>query len=136
MDTVPPEVRSRIMAAIRAKNTSPEMAVRRLLHGMGFRFRLHVRDLPGTPDIVLPRHNLVVFVHGCFWHNHADCRGGRVPASNVGFWGPKLAGNKRRDRLNQAALRKLGWRVAVVWECRVRNEAALRRRFRRLLNAG
>jgi DNA mismatch endonuclease (patch repair protein) len=135
MDTVPPEVRSRIMAAIRGKNTRPELAVRRLLHAMGFRFRLHVRGMPGTPDIVLPRHGLVVFVHGCFWHRHTGCRGGRVPASNQGFWGPKLAGNVARDRANQRALRRLGWRVAVVWECRVRDLPALRRRFRRLLEA-
>lgn len=124
------------MAAIRSKNTSPEMAVRRMVHALGFRFRLHVRGLPGTPDLVLPRHNLVIFVHGCFWHRHAHCRSGRVPQSNQGFWGPKLEGNVRRDRENQRALRRLGWRVAVVWECRTRDLPALRRRLRRLLNAG
>jgi DNA mismatch endonuclease (patch repair protein) len=121
------------MAAIRGKDTTPERTVRSLVHAMGYRFRLHDRRLPGTPDLVLARHRLVIFVHGCFWHRHAGCRAGRVPASNQQFWVPKLQRNVERDAANQAALRRLGWRVAVVWECRTRDLPALRRRLGRLL---
>ena len=119
VDRCSPAKRRAIMASIRATNTRPEMAVRRLIHGLGYRFRLHRRDLPGKPDLVLPRYRAVVFVHGCFWHQH-DCRvGGRLPASNQAYWGPKLARNVERDRNARCALRQLGWRVLTIWECQV-----------------
>ncbi len=110
------EVRSRVMGKIRASNTTPELTVRRVLHRLGYRFRLHRRDLPGSPDIVLPRYRTVVFVHGCFWHQHA-CKLGKVPKSNQDYWLPKLARNRERDRQNVRLLRGLGWEVITVWEC-------------------
>lgn len=105
------------MSRIRGQNTGPEKRVRATLHRMGYRFRLHRRDLPGTPDIVLPRHNAIVFVHGCFWHLHS-CKAGRVsPSTNADFWRSKRLGNFRRYARNRRQLKKLGWKVAVVWEC-------------------
>lgn len=131
-DWCSPERRSAIMARVKAANTRPEMAVRRVVHALGYRFRLHRRDLPGTPDLVLPRHRTVVFVHGCFWHQH-DCRRGRTqPASNQGYWGPKLARNVERDGAVRAALEELGWRVVTIWECQVR-QPGLEERVARLL---
>ena len=119
MDRCSPEARSAIMARVRAANTRPEIAVRRLVHGLGYRFRLQRRDLPGTPDLVLPRHRAVVFVHGCFWHQHTCRRGRRRPASNQAYWGPKLAGNVARDVTARRALEEMGWRVLTIWECEV-----------------
>lgn len=121
------------MAKVRSGNTSPEIAVRRALHGMGFRFRLHKRDLPGSPDIVLPRHRTAIFVHGCFWHSHEGCPRARLPASNVGYWKPKLERNRERDSRALLALNDLGWRVCVIWECEARLSADLPRRLRELL---
>ena len=121
--------RSRNMAAIRGKDTAPEMAVRKMLHGMGLRFRLHRKDLPGRPDIVLPRHRTVVFVHGCFWHRHEGCRFTTTPKTRQEFWQAKFDGNVARDRRNQADLVQLGWRILVVWECELRDAAALRNRL-------
>jgi DNA mismatch endonuclease (patch repair protein) len=119
------EQRSRNMSAIKGKNTKPELRVRSALHAMGYRFRLHRKDLPGKPDIVLPKHHLAVFVHGCFWHCH-DCRWGRVvPATRPEFWAAKRGGNVDRDLLKQEALRSQGWKVATIWECETRNEAEL-----------
>lgn len=115
------------MAAIRGKNTKPELVIRRYLHSAGFRFRLHSRKLPGRPDIVLPRHRAVVNVHGCFWHQHEGCLYAYMPASNRDFWSTKLLGNVQRDRRNDAALSQLGWRVFTVWECEIRKEPVLRR---------
>lgn len=113
------------MQRVRGRDTTPELRVRSLLHAWGFRFRLHRKDLPGRPDIVLPRHRKVVFVHGCFWHGHENCpRAGR-PTSNTAFWSPKLDRNRERDRRNLEDLEKLGWRTFVVWECRLRDPAAL-----------
>jgi DNA mismatch endonuclease (patch repair protein) len=115
--------RSALMARIRSRDTSPEIAARRVLHAAGFRFRLHRRDLPGSPDIVLPRHRTVVFVHGCFWHRHRRCRDGQsTPGSNVAYWTTKFERNLRRDRRVKSALRKLGWRVVTVWECQLRRD--------------
>jgi DNA mismatch endonuclease (patch repair protein) len=111
--------RSEQMSRIRSKDTKPEMAVRGALHRLGFRFRLHVRELPGCPDIVLPKHRTVIQVKGCFWHGHA-CRGGRTPKSNTAYWIPKLIQNRKRDRSNERKLRRLGWSVHSVWECRLR----------------
>jgi DNA mismatch endonuclease (patch repair protein) len=106
-----------MMSGIRGRDTKPELAVRRYLHANGLRYRLHVRDLPGKPDIVLPRHRAVVFVHGCFWHRHEGCRYAYRPKSNVEFWQAKLDANTARDGQDQERLRALGWRVFVVWEC-------------------
>lgn len=110
------------MARIRAKDTKPEMAVRQFAHGMGFRFRLHRRDLPGSPDLVFPRLRKAIFVHGCFWHLHSDpgCRNGVIPKTRTEWWTAKLERNRRRDQAAEAALRALGWDVLVVWECEVR----------------
>ncbi|WP_138468320.1 very short patch repair endonuclease [Poseidonocella sp. HB161398] len=116
-DVVTPEVRSRMMAAIRRKNTRPELAVRRALHAAGFRFRIDVRKLPGRPDLVLRKWNTVVFVHGCFWHRHAGCAKASEPKSRTEYWSAKFAANTARDARNEAALLEAGWRVATVWEC-------------------
>ncbi len=115
-DKVTHKARSDMMAAVRTKNTSLEMHVRFLLFSSGYRYRLHRRDLPGSPDIVLSRFHTVIFVHGCFWHGH-DCPRGRRPKSNMVFWNTKLDGNIARDRRNQTALRDAGWRVEVIWQC-------------------
>jgi DNA mismatch endonuclease (patch repair protein) len=123
------QTRSRNMAAIRGKDTAPELAIRRILHSMGMRFRLHRKDLPGSPDIVLPRHRTVVFVHGCFWHRHEGCRYTTTPKTRQEFWLAKFESNVFRDRRNQANLEQLGWRVLVVWECELRKPEALRRRI-------
>lgn len=124
-DTLTPEQRSYAMGRVRSKDTGPEMTVRRLLHGMGYRYRLHRGDLPGRPDLVFPGRRAVIFIHGCFWHVHV-CRAGRNrPASNRGYWLKKLARNKQRDRENQARLHRLGWRVFVIWECETKQPDAL-----------
>ena len=122
-------VRSRNMAAIRGKDTAPELAVRRILHAMGLRFRLHRKDLPGRPDIVLPKHRTVVFVHGCFWHRHEDCRYTTTPKTRQEFWESKFAANVERDSRNRTDLRQLGWRVIVVWECELRQPSDLKERL-------
>jgi len=109
---------------IRGKDTKPELDLRRALHRRGLRYRLHVGGLPGRPDMVLPRHSAIVEVHGCFWHRHKDCVFCTTPASNEGFWKSKFGETVKRDRRNQAALRKLGWRVAIVWECSVKEAGA------------
>jgi DNA mismatch endonuclease (patch repair protein) len=114
------------MRRIRKRDTTPELVVRRLTHSMGFRFRLHRRDLPGTPDLVLPRHRKVIQVHGCFWHQHAGCRLSRKPKSRLDYWLPKLARNSERDRASQAALERAGWLCLVVWECQTQDSEALR----------
>ena len=116
-DRVSSEVRSRMMSTIRNRDTSPELAVRKFLHASGFRYRLHDRRLPGRPDIVLPRYAAVVEVRGCYWHSHPGCALAVAPSSNTDFWARKLSGTVERDRRNEAALRKAGWRVFVVWEC-------------------
>ena len=115
-DTVSPEHRSRIMAAVRSKNTKPEMMIRSALHQKGYRFRLHRRDLPGVPDLVLRRFGAVIFVHGCFWHGH-DCHLFRLPSTRQHFWKTKIEGNRNRDHSQHAALTAAGWRVATIWEC-------------------
>lgn len=119
------EARSRNMAAIRGTNTSPEVKVRKALHAAGFRFRLHSYTLPGKPDIVLPRYRAVVFVHGCFWHHHG-CANSAWPKTRAEFWREKILGNKSRDRRNNRALQKAGWKVLTIWECDVRAAATLR----------
>lgn len=131
-DRLTPEARSRLMAGIGSRDTKPELAVRRLLHSMGFRFRIHRRDLPGTPDIVLPRLQTAVYVHGCLWHGHA-CKVDKMPKSRTDYWGPKIEANKARDTRKRRELRALGWKVIVVWECELRNEAKLGSKLRRNL---
>jgi len=118
-DVVDKETRSRMMSGIRAKNTKPEMVVRRGIFRRGFRYRIHVRSLPGRPDLVLPRYGAVVFVHGCFWHRH-DCELFRWPQSKKVFWRKKLDRNAKLDRLAIQSLREAGWRVLVVWECAIK----------------
>ena len=126
-DIINKEQRSWNMSRIRAKDTKPELAVRSLLHRMGYRFRLHRRDLPGRPDIVLPKYRTVIFVHGCFWHQHSGCRFSNVPKSRQDYWTEKLEGNVRRDRRHQRSLRKQGWKVFIVWECQTKNPVKLQR---------
>lgn len=116
-DRLQPEERSALMGRVRGKNTLPEIRVRKVLHGLGYRFRLHRRDLPGKPDIVLPKYRLCVFVNGCFWHQHPGCHRATMPRSNKSFWKEKLTRNCERDRKSLGALRELGWKTLVVWEC-------------------
>jgi DNA mismatch endonuclease, patch repair protein len=123
-DIVDAATRSRMMSGIRGTNTRPERHIRRLLHRQGFRFRLHVRDLPGKPDVVLPRFRAVLFVHGCFWHGHS-CPLFRLPSTRPEFWKSKIDGNRNNDRHRCAALAASGWRVATVWECALRGPNAL-----------
>lgn len=110
-----------MMASIRRADTAPELRVRRYLHGCGLRFRIHARELPGTPDIVLPRFKTVVFVHGCFWHRHTGCRLAATPSSRTEFWSAKFAGNVRRDAQKASALEAMDWRSLVIWECETRD---------------
>ncbi|QOZ77970.1 very short patch repair endonuclease [Bradyrhizobium sp. CCBAU 53351] len=121
MDRMTTEQRSRVMSRVRGRDTAPEMTVRRIAHALGLRFRLHRRDLPGTPDLVFPKSRTAVFVHGCFWHRHPGCSRASMPQTRIEFWRSKLAGNVVRDRAASAALKKAGWKVAVVWECEVKN---------------
>lgn len=133
VDVHTPEQRSRNMAAIRGKDTAPEIGVRKLLHSLGYRFRLHRSDLPGKPDIVLKKYRTVIFVHGCFWHCH-DCRFGSVtPATRAEFWSAKRQSNVDRDRRNRKALKALGWRALVVWECEMKSLETVKRRLIRFL---
>jgi DNA mismatch endonuclease (patch repair protein) len=122
-DVVSRETRSRMMSGIRGKNTKPEHVVRKALFAAGFRFRLHRRDLPGVPDILLPGSRVAIFVHGCFWHRHRKCLYAKMPATRSDFWREKLEGNESRDRKNVEALLAFGWRVLVVWECATRKNA-------------
>jgi DNA mismatch endonuclease (patch repair protein) len=119
MDVVDAATRSRMMKGIRSKDTQPEMIVRKYLHAHGFRYRLHARKLPGSPDLVLPRYRVAIFVHGCFWHRHAECRFATTPANNAERWKLKFDGNVERDARKENLLRAAGWRVIVVWDCEV-----------------
>lgn len=131
-DSRTPQSRSALMGRIGSKDTAPEMIVRRLLHRLGYRFRLHRKDLPGTPDIVLPGRKVAIFVHGCFWHAHG-CKIGRPPKTRPEFWGPKLERNRERDARNSTALTTSGWTVETVWQCETRDPDALERRLLHLL---
>ncbi len=117
------------MASIRGKNTKPEIAVRRLVWGMGYRYGLHNRRLPGSPDLVLTRHRKILFVHGCFWHSHPGCKKANPPKTRRDFWIPKLAANVERDHRTESALRELGWDVSVVWQCELRDPEELARKI-------
>lgn len=138
VDTLTPRARSERMARIRGKNTKPEMVVRRLLHRMGYRFRLHAKELPGRPDIIFRRRRKVVFVHGCFWHKHpsSDCKLARMPKSKLEFWGPKLDANRERDIRNEGLLREAGWQFLVVWECELRDMEQLENKLRDFMSEG
>jgi DNA mismatch endonuclease (patch repair protein) len=125
MDRISPEERSRIMSHIRSKDTKPEKRLRSLLHRLGFRFRLHRKDLPGTPDIVLPKYRTVIFVHGCFWHQHPGCKKATLPRSNVEFWKNKLEKNIERDKEVEKKLIETGWNVIVIWECEIKKTYSL-----------
>jgi len=121
MDIWPKQKRSEVMSRIKGQNTKPEMILRSQLFQQGFRFRIHQEDLPGKPDIVLPKYRTVIFVHGCFWHFHKNCREGRIPTTNSKFWKEKLQRNITKDEANIKALRKYKWKVIVVWECQIEN---------------
>ncbi len=124
------------MALVRGKDTKPELVVRRLVHGMGYRYRLHSASLPGKPDLVFPGRRKVIFVHGCFWHRHpsSSCKLARMPKSRLEFWLPKLEGNRLRDERNQRELKKQGWKVLSIWECQIVNLASLSNRIRSFLS--
>lgn len=134
-DVFDPEKRREIMQSVKTKNTAPEIKLRSLLHRNGFRFRVNRRDLPGKPDIVLPKYKAVIFVHGCFWHGH-DCRRGQRPQTNIDFWNQKINKNIDRDKNEISLLEKLGWRVWVVWECEIKkkNEEVLLTRLKEFLS--
>lgn len=129
-----PEERSRIMSLVRAKDTKPEMLVRRLVHRLGYRYRLHVRDLPGSPDLVFPSRQAVIFVSGCFWHRHDCPNGRRLPKTRTDWWREKLEGNLRRDQVQRRKLRRMGWRVMVIWECQLTDVNRLAKRLKRFLD--
>ncbi|WP_428386968.1 very short patch repair endonuclease [Mucisphaera sp.] len=134
-DVLTPNQRRRNMQAIRSADTKPEMLVRSLVHRMGYRFRLHHRDLPGRPDLVFPSRRKVIFVHGCFWHQHPGCRYATRPATRPEFWATKLDGNRERDQKVLRELHQLGWDVAVIWECQTKNLDQLRNTLRGFLRA-
>ena len=123
------EQRSRNMSAIKSKNTKPEIAVRRLLHSMGYRFRLHRKDLPGSPDIVLPKYKTVIFVHGCFWHRHENCKYASTPKTRKEFWENKFKVNVKRDLEIQEKIKNIGWKSFVIWECETKNADNLREKL-------
>lgn len=127
--------RSEVMAKIRSKDTTPEVLLRSLLHKSGYRFRLHKKDLPGSPDIVFPKYSTVIFVNGCFWHHHEGCRDGKIPKTRSDWWRSKLERNIKRDKKTNRLLRKLGWSVLVIWECEIKNHPdKVLSKFERLLH--
>ena len=122
------------MAAIRGKDTSPELAVRKMVYALGYRYRLHDPKLPGRPDLVFPSRKKAIFVHGCFWHRHNGCRRATIPQTRSAFWETKLSGNVQRDEQNRRLLRKLGWKVLIAWQCELKNTTKLRRRLDEFLS--
>ena len=135
MDNLSRVERSEIMSRVRSKDTRPELLVRKLVHALGYRYRLHARDLPGQPDLVFRRTRKVIFVHGCFWHRHKGCPLARLPKSRLDFWIPKLEGNRQRDQRNRGALLKDGWKVLTVWECETKDDRRLKTAIRGFLDA-
>ena len=129
MDKITPQRRSMNMSQIRSFDTSPEMAVRQMVHSMGFRYRIHARHLPGKPDMVLSRLRKIIDVRGCFWHQHKGCIDSHIPKSNITYWGPKLVQNVRRDRTNEKKLKADGWMTLTLWECELREPEQVRRRL-------
>jgi DNA mismatch endonuclease (patch repair protein) len=136
MDTFSAKQRSEVMRQVHSKGTKTEMVVRRIVHSMGYRYRLHSSELPGNPDLVFINRKKVIFVHGCFWHQHTCRRGNREPSSRRDYWVPKLGRNKKRDKENQRKLKELGWYVMVIWECELKDQASLTSRIRAFLEAG
>lgn len=134
MDSLTPAERSERMSRIKGKNTKPELMVRSLVHRMGYRYRLHRKGLPGRPDLVFAKRRKVIFVHGCFWHRHEGCRLARLPKSRLDFWRPKLEANAKRDKEVELRLAELGWKVLTIWECEVKEEAALASRIKAFLD--
>jgi DNA mismatch endonuclease (patch repair protein) len=136
VDTLSQKARSERMARVRGKNTKPEMLVRRLVHGMGFRYRLHGKDLPGRPDLVFSSRKKIIFVHGCFWHRHSDscCKLARWPKSRLDFWRPKLEANAARDGVIEDELKQAGWKVLTVWECELKDQNVLKARLEEFLS--
>ncbi len=132
LDPLTKAERSERMSRIRGKDTKPEMVVRRLVHSLGYRFRLHKKDLPGKPDLAFPGRKKVIFVHGCFWHLHKPCNHYRYPKTRLDFWEPKLEGNRKRDRRNRAKLHRMEWSSMVIWECQIKDPAALARTEKRV----
>lgn len=126
--------RSKQMSLVKSKNTKPEMFVRKLVHAMGYRYRLHDKKLPGKPDMVFKSRNRVIFVHGCFWHRHENCKLARLPKSRLDFWEPKLEANKERDKLVQKQLTEFGWQFLIIWECQLNDVIALRKRIVKFLD--
>lgn len=135
MDNLSASERSGIMARVHSRDTRPEMFVRRLVFSLGYRYRLHAKDLPGRPDLVFRGRRKVIFVHGCFWHRHSKCALARLPKSRQEFWIPKLEGNRERDEKNIADLRRNGWRAMTIWECELTRADRLEKRIRRFLDA-
>ena len=133
MDTLSKEKRSWNMSRIRGKDTKPEIVVRSLLHAMGYRFRLHRKDLPGKPDIVLPKYNTLIFVHGCFWHRHDGCKYAYMPKSRIEFWKKKFEGTIKRDIEHLKKLNGMGWKIQIIWECEINNIDTLKRKIRSIL---
>lgn len=132
-DNVSPEIRSQIMARVTSKDTKPEMVVRRLVHCLGYRYRLHRSDLPGRPDLVFPSRRKVIFVNGCFWHNHANCAKVRIPKSNRDYWVAKIKRNGERDKRNLTLLQENGWHAETIWECQLNDMEALTTRITNFL---
>ena len=135
MDTLTPAQRSIVMSRVRSKDSRPELFVRKLVFALGYRYRLHARDLPGHPDIVFRKRSKIIFVHGCFWHRHGNCSLARLPKSRLDFWLPKLKENRKRDEKNKRALLRDGWAVLTIWECQIGDSARLSTRIRRFLDA-
>ena len=134
MDRISVERRSENMRRIRDKDTAPEMLVRRLVHNLGYRYRLHAKDLPGKPDLVFRGRKKAIFVHGCFWHFHSACREGRIPGSRIEFWEAKLRRNQERDQRHLMAMSQLKWKVLVIWECEIGNTQKLKQRLQKFLS--
>ena len=133
MDTISRRRRSENMRRIRSADTKPELVVRSLTHRLGYRFRLHRRDLPGCPDLVFPSKRKVIFVHGCFWHQHRRCIDGRTPKSNTAYWLPKLGDNKKRDKRNRSRIARMGWKCLVIWDCQTGDRTKLNRQLKAFL---
>jgi DNA mismatch endonuclease, patch repair protein len=135
VDNLSPAERSEIMARVRSKDSRPELFVRKLVFALGYRYRLHAKELPGHPDLVFRKRRKVIFVHGCFWHRHDNCVSARLPKSRLDFWAGKLEGNKQRDQRTERELRKAGWKVLTIWECRLKKIERLESTLRRFLDA-
>ena len=135
MDSISPKERSEVMARVRSTNSRPELCVRRIVFALGYRYRLHVRGLPGVPDLVFRSRKKVIFVHGCFWHRHANCALARMPKSRIEFWETKLEGNRQRDKKNRRALSREGWKMLTIWECQLKHTARVERRIGEFLDA-